>query len=320
MKFFFAAFLLFVVTAVNAQRNAKVFHPSANLISSGASVRNFIDTIKPLSFVPVNEGGLGCFTGYYNSPDSGYVSGNNSYGDLEKAQFFSLTQMGFAKNALVQNVLVRFSYKALGPQPEYIYARIYDCDSGLIVPRNLLSTTSGIVLSTIQANGEGILFTFPEPVAVTDSFFISVQLPAFGGDTIVIQSTDDDCVSQKGWSWEMWDNGTWHSIVNSWVLNIDLAIFPVAEVETLSGISRVNNSRLSVFPNPASDRCIISVAHPSSDSRILLEDLSGRVVSDLGKVKNENTLLNLTSAPDGFYFILVQNESGFARTQLCILH
>jgi hypothetical protein len=79
--------------------------------SHNATSRNVIDTVTPVSFIPANEGGLGCFTGIYNAPDTGYVSGNNQYGDLAKAQFYSLSQMGYGRPATIQSVVVSFGLK-----------------------------------------------------------------------------------------------------------------------------------------------------------------------------------------------------------------
>ena len=60
--------MLFIATSIYAQRTAENFTPIPNTSFTSASVRNEIDTLTPISFIPVNKGGLGCFTGYYNSP------------------------------------------------------------------------------------------------------------------------------------------------------------------------------------------------------------------------------------------------------------
>src|SRR5438477_12145131 len=91
----FPAILMMIIASIysSAQRPISNFLtiPNQNVLSS--YLRNVIDTIVPASFIPANQGGLGCFTGIYFS-DSGYVTGNNAYGYLEKAQFLDLAPMG----------------------------------------------------------------------------------------------------------------------------------------------------------------------------------------------------------------------------------
>ncbi len=118
MRLLITMILLFNLSAVNAQRSGAVFFPLQNQTNGGSDLRDITDTILPLSFIPASEGGLGCFTGIYSSPDSGYVTGNNQYGDLEKAQFFALSQMGYADSGSLQSVLVKFSYKTQNAYPE----------------------------------------------------------------------------------------------------------------------------------------------------------------------------------------------------------
>src|SRR4030095_2602271 len=72
------------------QRTAGPFISFGNQ-AKGSNNRNIIDTVYPLSFVPVSDGGLGCFTGVYTAPVAGYVSGNNQFRDREKAQYFDMS-------------------------------------------------------------------------------------------------------------------------------------------------------------------------------------------------------------------------------------
>lgn len=283
MRFFFL--LLFTLISLQesllAQRSETLFQPFAVEAEGSASVRGFTDTLIPISFIPVNEGGLGCFTGYYNSPDSGYVSGNNQYGDREKAQFYSLTKMGYKKEASVQSVLVRAVYKTVSGSGESLVAKVWSCDSGRIFPDSLKAVSLPVAMSSISTDGSLSQFSFSQPVPVTDSFFISIELPTITGDTVVIQSTDDHCVAESGYSWEMWSDSTWHALVNSWILNIDLALFPVAEVELQTGIAVLEAQKaVKVFPNPASDYIRLIAPPPVSD----LSDARMEVLNALGQI------------------------------------
>jgi hypothetical protein len=327
LPFLFILLWLVVVSHLSAQRTASQFHSFDGTTFSNGSTRDFIDTLLPLSFVPGNEGGLGCFTGYYNSPDSGYVSGNNQYGDVEKAQFFSLTQMGYRKGAVIQSVLMRFAYKAIQVAEENIFAKIWSCDSGFIHPKELLAASNPVSIGAVSTDGATTIFTFAEPVTVTDSFFVSIQLPLLIGDTVVLQSTDDDCVASPGYSWEQWNDGTWHAIINSWVLNIDLAVFPVAEVELLSGINDpANDFSFFLYPSPANDFVHIEMGRHTADSDMRameIRNAAGRLMKTVNADEKNFRFdhpISTKELPNGLYFLSFYMENRQFVKPLMVLH
>ena len=92
------AILFLLCHATYGQRNAGFFIPLSCQQENSDGVRDYVDTVKALSFIPAGEGGLGCTTGLYAAPDSGYVAGNNKYGDLQKAQFVRITSSGIRES------------------------------------------------------------------------------------------------------------------------------------------------------------------------------------------------------------------------------
>ncbi|MBS1657302.1 MAG: T9SS type A sorting domain-containing protein [Bacteroidetes bacterium] len=327
LPFLFILLMQVVVSHLSAQRTASQFHSFDGASFSCSSTRDFVDTLMPLSFIPGNEGGLGCFTGYYNSPDSGYISGNNQYGDVEKAQFFSLTQMGYRKGAVIQSVIMRFTYKTIQVAEENIFAKIWSCDSGYIHPKELLAASNPVSIGAVSTDGATTLFTFAEPVTVTDSFFVSVQLPLLNGDTVVLQSTDDDCVATPGYSWEQWNDGTWHAMINSWVLNIDLAVFPVAEVELLSGINEpAKDFSFFLYPSPANDFVRIEMSNHITDSDIRaleIRNAAGLVVKSVNADEKNFRLdhqISTKELPNGLYLLSLLTENGEYAKPLMVFH
>lgn len=288
---------------VQAQRAQADFIAVQNDSEASPAIRESTDTLVPLSFVPVNQGGLGCFTGFYQS-DSGFVSGNNNYGDLEKAQFFSLSKSGYQKGATLQAVQVKFAYKTVFGGDENIAARIWSCDSGVIDPGELMATSNPVLLSQVVADGHSTVFTFAQPVTVTDSFFVSITLPVLTGDTLVILSTDDGCVAENGYSWELWSNNTWHSLHHSWVRTVDLAIFPVAEVYPLVGIAGVaGRNEWTVYPNPAGEVILLK---PEATNNLnqwveIKNQLGLRFFA--GDVSARGITIDVSAFPSGIYFI-----------------
>lgn len=322
MKFFMLLIVMLSFLTADAQRSHGEFATVSGAEQLHNGLRDVTDTILPPSFIPASEGGLGCFTGIYASPDSGYVTGNNQYGDLEKAQFYSLSQLGYADTGALQSVLVSFSYKTQNASPENIDVRIYGVDSTGAMPGNLLATSESLNLSAINTSGY-TQFIFNTPVQVGDSFFVSVQLPDSTGDTLVILSTADNCVAHSGWSWEKWSNQTWHSILNSWILNIDLAVFPVVTLPEVSGISQATSNEFSLFPNPANS--YFTIAQQGNFERIesmSLFDSQGKLMSEIKPTSNSGSTVNFncTEFPEGLYTLLIHNAHSYNRVKLLIIH
>lgn len=277
-----AFFFLLVCEAGFGQRPFGTFNHSGIITPTPATERNFIDTVMPISFIPQNEGGLGCFTGVYNAPDSGYVTGNNKYGDLDKAQFFSLSKMGLGSPATIQNVIVYFGLKTLSAFPGAIYVSVYDVDTTGFQPGNVLASSLPVNLTDLNTAGQPAIFTLPVSIAVPDSFFVSVVLPQTSGDTVAITSTLDECSAFSGWSWERWSNGTWHALINSWILDVDLAIFPVMDLPQNTGVDPLFvTTQHALYPNPTRD---FSQLHYTLQNA---GDVKIMIINSLGKVQRE---------------------------------
>ena len=325
MKIFLTiSFMLVCSFLSSAQRSGSNFFPIQNQNTPSPLLRNVIDTILPKSFIPANQGGLGCFTGIYFS-DSGFVSGNNAYGDWEKAEFYDLSLMGYADTGAIQSVLVKFAYKTQNASPEDVVVKIYGVDTTGFEPFTLLGTSEPLNLSSISTNGGYAFFLFDTPVAVSDSFFVSVELPRAPGDTLVILSTADDCVENSGWSWEQWDNGTWHSILDSWIRDIDLAIFPVIDLPFNSGIESLDkNLQVNIYPNPATNFVVV---HLSDDNpapvSIRIINLEGRVVRQFyipdKSLSNNSITLPLGRIDPSLYFCEVEKNKIIWRTILSVV-
>lgn len=248
-----AVLLIFLCHNTIAQRNAGSFIPLICQQHNSDGVRDYVDTVKASSFIPASEGGLGCATGLYTAPDSGYVAGNNKYGDLQKAQFYSLHKMGYMAPGILQGVQVFSGTKSTLAGSSQVVIQIYAVDTGGFRPGNIIATSNPVSIQDIDISGMGNTFSFPAAVTVEDSFFVSMVLPATAGDTLAIVSTIDDCSAFTGWSWEQWSDQTWHTLVNSWITDIDLALFPILDLPFNTGLPAANDGNIygTVFPNPA---------------------------------------------------------------------
>jgi hypothetical protein len=185
---------------------------------------NVIDTLVPPSF------GMSCYTSdpnpltIYKSSNGGYVAGNNGYGDLEKAQLYSI-----ATNGTLSGVLVYIA-KVINTSNSGIMVNIYDLDVNTGNPGNLLGSSDILYTGSVDTT-QLSFFNFSTPVSVVQNFFVSVVLPSGAdGDTIGIVSTVDPCFSGVDRSFEMWNDNSWASIKSGWNIDIDLVILPIVDI------------------------------------------------------------------------------------------
>ncbi len=162
----------------------------------------------------------------YTSDGGGYVTGNNEYGDLAKANYF-------ANNSSLTLTGIIFDFAiAKGGNPA-IEIVVWD-NSGASNSPGIVKATASIDLNTIKndvVNEQMTFIPFDPPVVLTSSFYAGVILPTASGDTIAVWSnTDGD--TNPGIAWEKWDTGAWYPMNSNqtWSRDIAMAIFPVVNL------------------------------------------------------------------------------------------
>ncbi len=159
----------------------------------------------------------------YTDGGGGYVTGNNSYGDMAKADKFDILT-----NCELDGILFDFAVATGGSST--IEFAVWGDDGVNNAPGTKLGSTT-LPISTIinQVTNQQMTYVqFDPPIELTSSFYAGVVLPTTAGDTLALWSnTDGD--TNPGSAWEQWTDGTWSPISSndSWGLNISQAIFPI---------------------------------------------------------------------------------------------
>lgn len=174
----------------------------------------------------------------YTADDGGYVTGNNLYGDLAKANYY-------ATNSTISLTGVLFDFAiAVGGDPT-IEIAIWD-NSGLNNSPGSIISSHTINLNEIKndvLNEQMTFISFDTPVLLTTSFYAGFVLPTVVGDTLAVYSnTDGD--TNPGIAWEMWSDGTWLPINSNdtWSRDIAMSVFPI-----IVGSSQIETDTLN-FP------------------------------------------------------------------------
>ncbi len=243
---------------------------------------------------------------YYGVTGGGYVSGNNSYGDLAKADYFTGATNGWK----ISEVYIYFAY-ASGSSSQ-VPVKIWNDNGTNNTPSTVLGTVN-VPISTIVSSVTAqtpILATFSSAVTIDGSFFVGVVLPTAAGDSVcIVTNTDGD--TNPGTAWEQWSDNSWvpYSDANSWGLNVQHAIWPIVCNPTDIESSAANN-KISMFPNPAYDKLNLYFGEYTGDVEISIYDLLGQqvMVKKVNASPVESTTLNILGLKAGMY--LIQGKFG----------
>jgi len=231
---------------------------------------------------------------FVDSPNWGFLAGNNSFGDLEKAQRFDFTgSAGFN----VQEIWGYFSEASVVGDGDLL-AKVYDVDGTTGAPNTLLGTSGPIKTSAVVMPDSFIrptIFTFSTPVDITTpSFFTSIDFSALyaANDTAALFTTNNDpapCGSNES-AWEKWGDNTWHTYTDNagWGSDIDNVIgvmveFFVTDIEDPKAVW--NNLTLHpAYPNPAVEQVSINFdIAETSPVEIVIYSIEGKVIKQIQK-------------------------------------
>ena len=281
------------------------YNSTSEKLTNSAKASFQIDTLKPASFSQscfVNpQTSLVIYASDYVSPhDSGFVSGNNVYGDIEKAQHYINTSSLTIKGcAILLNRATSSHTNSVGAK-----LKLYSFSS---LPSILLATSAIKPMDSLNNNGYTI-FNFTSPVIVTSDFLVSIVLPQNTGDTMAIYSTKVNCNSGASLSWERAVDSTFGTIHTNWNFsntdNIDLAIFPLIETTT-TGISNLKNAANYFYFNNVNN--LLRFSPSISKSNLIIYDMIGRRI--LSKETEGEEVIDLSFLISGCYIIKSENEN-----------
>ncbi len=320
-KIYLVAIFIAIVSFSFAQRSERSVSNSIKMNKAGISnAKTPTDTLIPAS----------CLTGapvLYGASGGGYVSGNNSYGDLAKVQAFVNTS-----SIVVDGCLFWIGAKEIVGTPGTVAVNLYNMNgtgttnvgTGQPCPGTILAT----VPKTMDVIDTGLSITnglnavnFTSPVIVPADFAIGIDFANIGNDTIGIVSTTDGNAGGTEFSWEKWSDGTWNSLLlpnasNGWGLDLDFYIFAVVDMSS----ANVNDSyffdgiKLSCNPNPFISNSLIQY-EIQNNGKVSMEiyDITGKLVATYNEgnqvAGKHNIVINSDKLQAGSYFYSLKCDS-----------
>lgn len=269
-------------------------------------------------------------TALIQSPNGGYVSGNNGYGDKEKLQTFIPDTNYSVLGALVWLGTIEQNAVNTANSRVWLKMRRFDVSPVATVPfvsgpKEVLDS-AWFALDSLRAdstyeNGWNYL-PFNTPVFAGQPYGISLSFENLEpGDTCAIRHSAEDSVLGAGNSWEIW-NGNWRRMIDNWGLNIDFAIFPVIDT-TLNAITMLDRMDLDIYPNPTAD--VLTIVLPEtligSEVQIMAYSTDGKLALKMDRIIDESRMkIDATCMQSGAYTLIIFCENWIGSTKVIVKH
>lgn len=250
----------------------------------------------------------------YTSPNGGYAFGNNGYGDLVKAQEFTIEsgttlhkvllifgEVIFESGDLNSSINVNI-YNNYGPGIEVGYGVLHDS----IAPDSILASVN-IPVSQLLDDGSFTIADFTsQNVLVPANFSVGIDVGQLAaGDTVGLNSTTDGDANGINEAWELTSDSVWFQVAElaySWNLDVQLAMFPI--IDALEPASVYDQEiPVSFYPNPCTDFLNLKF-EKGGQYQIELRDATGRIVRSTTLSTNDvRTTIDISGLVPGLYVL-----------------
>lgn len=177
---------------------------------------------------------LGVHTPTNLPTQSGWVAGNNEYGDLAKAEKFK--QSDFPAGYQLTGMIYFFAHATGNGN---VALNVWAADGPGGAPGTVIAQASASI-SQLPTGGTALLVTLNTPITITSDFYIGVVLPTSAGSSVSLYTTAADEPSVNT-AWEQYNDGIWHTYEDGWSFKIAHAIFAIGCSQSSSGQAPVAN-------------------------------------------------------------------------------
>lgn len=293
-------------------------------ISDGSSFAS----LEKMNYIVVNNSYTNCdslhyplsdtlYYYYYKPPNSGYLTGNNSFGDKAVADFFDNTR----ENVSITDLYADFGLaKRDTSNDEHIIFAVWSVNGIDGNPLTVLGTDT-LPLSDIVADASALRLThvsFDSPVFLSGSFFAGLYLPVRVGDTLAVMTSKMNALpANTAYILDRFDKwSTLESLTSG--ARFTTAIYPqVCQAEAIPESSMEMQAR--VFPNPATGWFNTALPfEPVSPSEIVITDqLGNRLLEGFfsGKISGQIRIQDLNP---GIYLVTVLNGRSVFKNKLVV--
>lgn len=224
----------------------------------------------------------------------------NGYGLLGTGTLYAYVAQKYYtySDDYITGMQVYFNKTFKDQQPFYFYAVVWEDNDTTHLPEEIVYEQSGFEINHDNLNSYQI-FTFDEPVLVTDTFYIGWQ-----------KTTEDMMNAGIDLNYEG-DNNKYYNIYGDWKKSSVggvLMMRPIFGNTNLAKIDEVE-PQISIYPNPTSSYVNVELSEYSSEnSELSLIDFSGKTIYR-SNFSGDRTTIDMTNYPPGVYFVKIQTEN-----------
>lgn len=182
----------------------------------------------------------------YTVPDNGgFITGNNTYGDLAKANYFAYNR----PNSYITGMRIMFGAATEAAEAgAEVTVAIWDNSGQNGAPGAIVASKKLLIKDIADdiAAKELTEIVFDGPVALSGNFYAGVILNQQAGNVVAIISSKHG-ETMPGTAWEQADDNIWSPLAEGWGANIGLYIQP--------SISRTTTPLVASFTASATEVC-----------------------------------------------------------------
>ncbi|MBL7906054.1 MAG: T9SS type A sorting domain-containing protein [Bacteroidales bacterium] len=239
---------------------------------------------------------------YLSSPESGYITGNNSYKDKAKAEYFTTYEPGASISGIIAEFVIAKNVSNLP-----VTFAIWAGDGSNGKPGTMIASATKAMSSIVSdvANEQPTVVLFDQPVNIPGPFYAGVLLPTTIGDTLALWCREH-ASTYTGTAWEQWDNNNWYPFNDevSWGagMQTSMTIHPIT-CKTV-GLEEYADAAVAVHPIPSTGIVNITTWAGKDKISLVIHTMSGQQVysrSLPGNITNFN--LDLGTLPKGVYML-----------------
>lgn len=292
----------------------------------------------------------------YTAGGGGFVAGQNTYGDLAKAQRFDSNYGVTSSNGTITNLLLWVGGKVQNAGTAAWTPTIWADNAGK--PGTVLGTATPITVAQMDTSAAGILgligssaaikglfninATFSPAIAIPSNqiFWAGYSMTYVAGDSAGLVTSRDatmpkDAPGVSGnfpaastHTYELWSPSPWTSFNdgtgNTWQLDVALAVYPVLDIATGVNENNTNVLWMQNVPNPASSHTMINYElKETSDVMISVYDITGNKVASfvqgIQSAGKHNLKMDVSNFSAGMYFYTLNAGSNQLTNKMTVV-
>lgn len=283
-------------------------------------------------------GNLAAWTapGCNGASGGGYVVGNNSYADKQKAQAYLNSG-----NITIFGCIYWFCAKeySSGNSTSHVKMRVYRMDGTATVTTgsgpgpNTVLVSDNVPISNVDTSSmlaTAYIHTYSTPVFYGQDFAVGFDVTGLAaGDTIggVLSANNEGLLPDM--SFDQWSDNLWHSLEEpgNWTTLdlVDCAMFPIVDMSSSIGENNfINGVKVATYPNPATNgntSICYDLQNNIKNVEIKILDVTGKVIAVYNegnkKAGSYTVSVDTKSFAAGTYFVTL-SAGGNIATKLVI--